>query len=113
LGNPLDRIWFSWSRQCVACRLEFTKFSHANLEDVNLFAAKLINSTMMNTNFSGADLRNAKMCFLASNQIKLDGAKLEGARITILKGKSDFTSAEKQQLKERGAILSGSSELCY
>ena len=87
--------------------------SGTNLQNANLFGAILTNAKTVNTDFTDADLRNAKMCFLSSNQIKLDGAKLEGARITILEGNPDFTPAQKQMLKQRGAILGGPSELCY
>jgi hypothetical protein len=45
--------------------------------------------------------------------LKLDGAKLQGARITIAPGNPDFTPAQKQELKQRGAIPGGASELCY
>ena len=93
--------------------LPYADLSGANLQNANLFGAKLTNAKTVNTDFTDADLRNAKMCFLSSNQIKLDGAKLEGARITILEGKPDFTPAQKQMLKQRGAILGGPSELCY
>lgn len=89
------------------------ELSGANLQNANLFGATLTNTKTVNADFSGADLRNAKMCFLSSNQIKLDGAKLDGARITILEGNPDFTPTQKQMLKQRGAILGGPSELCY
>ncbi len=93
--------------------LPHADLSGTNLQNANLFGAKLTNAKTVNTDFTDADLRNAKMCFLSSNQIKLDGAKLDGARITILEGNPDFTAAQKQMLKQRGAILGGPSELCY
>lgn len=93
--------------------LQNADLNGTNLQNANLFGAKLTNAKTVNTDFTGADMRNAKMCFLSSNQIKLDGAKLEGARITILEGNPDFTPAQKQMLKQQGAILGGPSELCY
>lgn len=93
--------------------LPLADLNGTNLQNANLFGATLRGAKTVNADFTGADLRNAKMCFLSSNQIKLDGAKLEGARITILDGNPDFTPAQKQMLKQRGAILGGPSELCY
>jgi uncharacterized protein YjbI with pentapeptide repeats len=89
------------------------ELSGANLQNANLFEIRLTNAHTLNTDFRGADLRNAKMCFLDSSHMRLDSAKLEGARITISQGNSDFTLAQKKMLKQRGAILGGPSELCY
>jgi uncharacterized protein YjbI with pentapeptide repeats len=89
------------------------ELSSANLQNANLFKIRLTNAHTLNADFRGADLRNAKMCFLSSSQMSLDRAKLQGARITISLGNSDFTLAQKKILKQRGAILGGSSELCY
>jgi uncharacterized protein YjbI with pentapeptide repeats len=87
--------------------------SGANLQKASLVGTKLTNATIDNTDFSDADLRDAKMCFLSSKQVKLDRAQLTGARITIAPGAIDFTPAQKQALKQRGAIPGGASELCY
>ncbi len=92
--------------------LEGANLHDTNFQNANLTGARLTGAMMLNTNFAGANLSQAKLCFLDNQSFNLDGANLSGAQITVA-GPNDFTPAQKQALKRRGAIPGGSSESCY
>jgi uncharacterized protein YjbI with pentapeptide repeats len=90
--------------------LIYARFTGANLRFANLTGANLTDTYLVSTDFRGANLTNAKICFLKFWP-NLEDAIIKGALITG-EGKG-FNQAQKQFLLKKGAIVGGPSENCY
>jgi hypothetical protein len=84
----------------------------ANFQEVNLFRAKLYNSTAFGANFSFADLREANLCDSLLNSVVLAGANCEGTHLqgadlrnSLLLG-VNFARADFWHANLTGALLS-------